>query len=69
MRPHRGVGHGMDMRDALRAWAAAGGSVEPVYRTGEIRLRHPAIPLPLRLNGRRKDTPRCLTSALRKIVR
>jgi hypothetical protein len=67
--PQDEIKPGMNLWDAVGAWRAAGGSVEPVHRTGEIVFRHPDAPRRLRVNGRRKDAPRLLTSMLRQVVK
>lgn len=68
MSPAEAVRPGMNLSDATRLWRAAGGSVEPVRRTGELCFRHPAAGRRLRVNGRRKDAPRLLTSLLRQVM-
>lgn len=56
-----------DARRFEQRWRAKGGRVEKVRRTGEVRYTHPALPKPIRANGRRKDVPRKLTTAFGKI--
>lgn len=58
---------GMDMSDALTELELLGATVEDVKGTGEIIVKHPAIPRWMRVNYRRKDAPRCLTHAIRKL--
>jgi hypothetical protein len=57
----------MNLDDALTDLELLGCSVENVNRTGEIRVRHPRLRAPLVVNGRRKDAPRALTVAIRKL--
>lgn len=57
-----------DLRRARRLWIEHGGTVEDVRRTGEERYVHPAESKPITVNKRRKDTPRKLLSALRRIM-
>lgn len=57
-----------DLRRARKLWMEYGGTVEDVRRTGEERYLHPAEPKPIKVNKRRKDTPRKLLSALRRIM-
>lgn len=62
----------MSGRDNLRCartmWIGHGGTVEDVRRTGEERYKHPTLAKPITVNKRRKDTPRKLLSALRRIM-
>lgn len=57
-----------DLRSARKLWLELGGSVEDVRRTGEERYVHPAEAKPIKVNKRRKDTPRKLLTALRRIM-
>lgn len=57
------------LRHARKDWIRSGGHVEKVPRTGEERYFHPAISRPITVNRRRKDTPRKLLVALRRIER
>jgi hypothetical protein len=59
---------GINLRDALRLFESLGGAVERKRRTGELRVRHPRLPKPVVVNCRRKDSPRALTVALRKLA-
>ena len=56
-----------NLRDAIRIWCRCGGSVEAPRRTGEVLFRHPDIGR-VRVNGRRKDTPRRLLTMLRRLI-
>lgn len=62
----------MSGRDNLRLvrkmWIENGGYIEDVRRTGEERYTHPREMKPIKVNKRRKDTPRKLLSALRRII-
>lgn len=57
-----------DLHRARSMWIEHGGTVEDVRRTGEERYIHPKEPKPIKVNKRRKDTPRKLVSALRRIM-
>jgi len=57
-----------DLRHARKMWIENGGSVEDVHRTGEERYTHPSEQKPIKVNKRRKDTPRKLWSALCRIM-
>jgi hypothetical protein len=56
-----------DRRHFDREWLAQGGTIEHVRGTGEKRYRHPTRTKPIRINGRRKDSPRKLGAALRAV--
>ena len=59
---------GMNMREALALARELGCSVEIARGTGEVLVRHPSRPTEvLRVNARRKDAPRNLTSFLRRL--
>jgi len=60
--------HGSNLKKVLRDLRTRGCDVQKVRRTGEIRVRHPSAKKPVRVNGRRKDAPRELTSFLRKLL-
>ena len=45
-----------------------GGTVTPVFRTGEVVYRHPSFPRPIKINGRRKDCPRLLTKFVTRLA-
>ena len=57
-----------NLRIARRLWRSLGGSVEDVPRTGEERYTHPRLARPITVNKRRKDAPRKLVTALRRIA-
>lgn len=57
-----------NLRNTRKLWRNFGGDVEDVRRTGEERYSHPSIERPIKVNKRRKDTPRKLVAALRRIV-
>lgn len=57
-----------NLRIARRLWIQHGGDVEDVRRTGEERYIHPREHKPITVNKRRKDTPRKLLTALRRIM-
>lgn len=47
---------------------AVGVAVERVHRTGELRFSHPSWPTTVRVNSRRKDSPRKLLVMLRRVL-
>jgi hypothetical protein len=55
------------LREALLVARALGCSVEPIPRTGELMIGHPAVLHRCRISGRRKDTPKRLLSFLRRV--
>lgn len=59
---------GMNRRDALVVAKELGCHVKRVRRTGELRISHPNLMKPIRINSRRKDTGRILTVALRRLA-
>ena len=59
---------GMNRRGALGVAKNLGCCIERVRRTGELRVSHPDLPRPIRINSRRKDTGRILTVALRQLA-
>ncbi len=59
---------GMNRRCALGVAKELGCHVKPVRGTGELRISHPNLPRPIRINARRKDTSRTLTVALRQLT-
>ncbi len=63
---HNEVPNGM--REFDKKWRKQGGTVRHVRRTGEKRYTHPALPQPIAVNGRRRDVPRKLRSAMRRIM-
>lgn len=58
-----------NLREALALARRMGCSVDPVNRTGEVKITPPAGGPPVVCNGRRKDTPRVLIKALRRLER
>jgi hypothetical protein len=61
--------HTSDHRTAPVLWISAGGSIEAIRRTGEIRYRHPTFTHSLKVNGRRSDTPAVVMCYLNKLAR
>ena len=61
--------HTTDRVKMDRMWLMLGGTIEPVRRTGEMRYRHPQIPSPLTINGRRKHVPAKLLSRVNQVRR
>lgn len=55
------------LRAALDRARRLGCAVQPVRRTGEIRVTPPLPLRPVVVNARRKDTPRALLVALRRL--
>lgn len=55
--------------DTRREWIRLGGTVEELRRTGEWRFSHSKIARPLTVNARRRDTPRVLLVALRRLAK
>lgn len=58
------ITHGMNLRAALRTWIDLQGTIDIYPGIGELKLTHPALDRPLRINGRRKDSPRAVTKQL-----
>jgi hypothetical protein len=56
-----------NLRHARKEWIRCGGRVVDVRRTGEERYSHPSLERPITVNKRRKDPPRNLLKALRRI--
>ena len=54
--------HGKNLAALVRRAPEIGIAVNPVRRTGELRFSHPAMHNTVRVNGRRKDSPRALTA-------
>jgi hypothetical protein len=61
------INRGMNLDIAARLARQLGASVQPRRRTGEVEFRHPAMARRVIVNGRRKDSPRALTSWLRDL--
>jgi len=59
---------GCNLREALAIARKHGLRVVPVEGTGEVRVYFPGRPC-VRLNARRKDAPRALTSGLQRYLR
>ena len=62
------ISSGASLRDSLALADEFGCTIRKLRRTGEVLVSHPAFVRPLRINGRRKDAPRCLTVMLRKLA-
>lgn len=60
---------GINLTDALEIARGLGFTIEPVRRTGEQRMTHPAFAKPVTFNARRKDAPREITQAIRRIAK
>ena len=59
---------GRDLRKSRELWKKLGGSVQDIRGTGEERYSHPKIERPIKVNKRRKDSPRKLTTTLRRLA-
>lgn len=57
-----------NLREVRKLWPKFGGIVADIRRTGEERYSHPRIERPIKVNKRRKDTPRKLMTAFRRII-
>ena len=55
---------GVNLADCERIARQLGCDVQPVNGTGEIRFSHSTIPNSVRVDRRRKDAPRALTTWL-----
>lgn len=56
-----------NLRNTRKEWRDKGGSIEDMRRTGEERYSHPNLKHTIKVNKRRKDSPRKLLLALREI--
>ena len=59
---------GLNLRPALKLARKLDCSVEPVRRTGEVRVNHPSIPGRVTINSRRESAPRQLTTYLKRVA-
>jgi hypothetical protein len=59
--------HGTNLAELLAHARDLGIEVNHLRRTGEIQLSHPSQPKRPRLNGRRKDAPRCASSFVNRV--
>lgn len=57
-----------NLRDAIRVLLSLGGEASKPNSTGEVLLFHPLMGR-VRVNCRRKDSPRALIVKLRKLIR
>lgn len=62
------IASGINRRDAMDIARSLGCEVEQLRRTGEVLVTHASLPRPLRLNNRRKDAARILTTTLRRLA-
>lgn len=68
MKPNRDpIPVGIALREAVKLARKLGGAVTPQHKTGELLFVHPSTSERVRVNGRRKDTPRALVVWLRSI--
>lgn len=58
---------GWNLRDALAFARRLGCEIHCPRRTGELRVSHPSQRRSVRVNARRKDAPRELTTFLRRV--
>jgi hypothetical protein len=56
-----------NLRDAKKWWIALGGTVTYPRRTGEALFHHPLVGR-VRVDNRRKDSPRELVTKLRRLI-
>ena len=56
------------LRETRELWKSLGGAVKDIRRTGEERYSHHSLPRSIKVNKRRKDAPRKLVTALRRIA-
>jgi len=60
------MSHAPNLRESLARARLLGCAVGPARRTGETVITHPRIGR-VRVNGRRKDTPKPVLTFLRKV--
>lgn len=60
---------GGDLRHELRRALDLGCTVEPVHKSGDYRVSHPAQSRSLTISGHRRDAPRSLTTYLNQVER
>lgn len=58
----------VSLREAIGIARSLGCSVEPCHRNGEIEFAHPRYFRRVRVNARRKDTPRVVMTMLRVLA-
>jgi hypothetical protein len=64
----KAIEHGCNLLVAIRYARDQGCTVSQPRRTGELVVSHPAMSGErVRVNGRRKDAPRALTTFLKKL--
>jgi hypothetical protein len=64
------IHNGIALTKLKKLLVAAGGVVENVERTGEVRFRHPLMARPSsRINNRRSDAPRHAVNFVREVLR
>ena len=64
----RDVPTALSLRRARKLWRGLGGNVEDIRRTGQERYFHQGLQGTIRVDKRRKDAPRKLVTALRRIA-
>lgn len=63
------IHNGIALAKLKRRLIDAGGVVENVARTGEVRFRHPLLARPsARINNRRSDAPRHAVNFVREVL-
>jgi len=61
------VKRGANLLDCQRLARELGAEISFYRKTGELRFWHPAVPVTMRVNSRRKDAPRALTHWLNRV--
>ncbi len=56
-----------NLREVRGDWRKEGGSIEDIPGTGEERYSHPQLERPITVHKGRKDSPRKLMTALRRV--
>jgi hypothetical protein len=59
--------NGANLKDVLKRCTELGCTVERIKGTGEKIVSHPDVEKKVRINARRKDAPRSLTSLLKRV--
>ncbi|MDP9174567.1 MAG: hypothetical protein M3O30_11965 [Planctomycetota bacterium] len=62
------IASGINRRNALDIARSLGCDIAHLRRTGEVLVTHASLPRPIRLNNRRKDAARILTTTLRRLA-
>lgn len=62
------ISPGLDLKKSLKLAERLGCKVAWPNRTGEVTVRHDGLGQGVRVNSRRKDSPRCLTNLLNDVL-